>query len=84
MSWATAKGSMLGSGGLVAVVTGLLMLFAPLNVPAFLDISKGTRMDPRSGYSPFCATKAEAPKLLSPKQFKNGATNSTVRDSVEI
>jgi hypothetical protein len=27
----------------VAVITGLLMFFAPLNVPAFLDVSKGTR-----------------------------------------
>ena len=61
----------------VVVIAGLSMVFAPLNVAAFLYIPKELRA-PRSGCSPCCATKAAAWARRSPKQSTSGATNFTV------
>ena len=66
------------AGGLAAVVViaGLSMIFAPLNVAAFLYIPGNCAARP-SDCSPCCATKAEASALRSPKPFWNAASNFT-------
>ena len=67
----------------VVVIAGLSMLFAPLNVAAFLYIPRSCAAR-RSGCSPCCATKAAASAHRSPRPFRNAASNFTRCGSTKI
>ena len=60
----------------VVVIAGLSMIFAPLNVAAFLYIPKELRAA-AVGLLACCATKAAASAPLSQKPFTSGAISST-------
>ena len=61
----------------VVFIIGLSTIFAPLNVAAFIYIPRDCAA-PRSVCSRFCAMKAAALELPSPRPFRSGAINFTV------
>jgi hypothetical protein len=60
------------------VIGGLSMIFAPLNVAAFLYIPAPGCMAPPSVSLRCCATRAAASAPASPKPFTSDATNYIV------